>query len=489
MNVHKILFFILFAIGLLAVLCLAFPKEGFAVHEHRFFFPTLEEVMVREKSQSAGDKMRALEESMRMWIHQDSLNDVRKKAYNAYQDSLSFYMDFFTSHPSRIHFPDTDFSFFNSLFENLDRSEQDKKMIHILHYGDSQIEGDRITGFFRQKMQEKFGGRGAGLIPVVQTIPSASVAQTASENIERYTIAGNHANRTEHNRYGVLGQTAHIHGYGQLSINARNWKNTFENVKDFSRLRIFVTRNDPKFSVSLSAQGKEADIKTIENVTETVSVLTWDFSNPVKRISINISGSGEMSAISLDSKYGVAVDNIPLRGSSGTFFTGIDSKSLSPVLKELNTRLIILQFGGNSIPGIKTERQIESYKQQMARQIRFFQKICPEAKILLIGPSDMSTKIDGRLQSYPLLAQTAQALKEAALENGAAFWNMYEVMGGENSMIEWVNNKPALAAPDYIHFTPRGSDRIAEIFFESLMIYYDYYHFMTDPAHITLSEE
>jgi len=489
MNVFKILFFILFTIGLLAVLCVVFPQEGFAIGEHRLFFPTLEEVMIREKSQSAGEKIQALEQSMQMQVRRDSLNNVRQKAQDAYQDSLGFYTDFFTSHPSRIHLPDADFAFFHSLFRNLDNSERNKELIHILHYGDSQIEGDRITSNFRQKMQEKFGGRGAGLIPVVQPISSSSVGQTASEDIERYTVAGNLMNKADHNRYGVLGQTAQIYESGQITVNARNWNTTPENVKSFSRVRIFVTQNSPEFSVSLSAQGKEAGLKTIDEAKEAVSVLTWEFPNPIKSISVNFSGWGEVSAISLDSKSGVVVDNIPLRGSSGTFFTGIDTKSLSPVLKELNTQLIILQFGGNSIPSIKTESQIESYKQQMARQIRFFQKICPEAKVLLIGPSDMSTKIDGRLQSYPMLKKTAESLKEAALENGAAFWNMYEVMGGENSMIDWVNNSPPWAAPDYIHFTPRGSDKIAEIFFESLMIYYDYYRFTTNPAHLESQQE
>ena len=480
MNIYKILFFIFFVIGLLGVLCSVFPKEGFVIGEHRFFFPTLEEVLVREKNQSAGEKMQALEQSMQIQFRRDSTETAKEKAY---QDTLDFYTKFFVTHPSRIYFPEQDFSFFFDLFKNLDNAEKDKKMIHIFHYGDSQIEGDRITGFFRQKMQEKFGGKGAGLVPLVQPVTSASVAQTASENIERFTVAGNHANKAEHRRYGVMGQTNHIYDWGQVTISARNWKNTFDNIRNFSKVRVFVTQNDPGFMVSLSAHNKDIGSKTIEEARESVTVLTWDFTNPIRQILLDLSGNGEISAISLDGGNGVTVDNIPLRGSSGTFFAGIDAASMSPVLKELNTQLILLQFGGNSVPGIKTEKQIETYKEQMARQIRFLQKICPDAKVLLIGPSDMSTKIDGRLQSYPMLEEITVGLKEAALENGAAFWNMYEVMGGENSMIEWVSNNPPLAAPDYIHFTPRGSDKIAEILFETLMIYYDYYQIMTNSSH------
>ena len=65
-------------------------------------------------------------------------------------------------------------------------------------------------------------------------------------------------------------------------------------------------------------------------------------------------------------------------------------------------------------------------------------------------------------------------MREVTLEGGAAFWNMYEVMGGRNSMPVWVDNKPAWAAPDYIHFTSKGAARIADVLWQTLMMYYDY---------------
>lgn len=477
MKAYKTLLFILFTITLLALLCVVFPKEGIAFGERRLFFPTLEEIMVREKGQSAAEKLQAMEESFRMQVYQDSLANAELMAFN---DSLQFYVRFFENHPARIHLPENDLTFLNSLFYNLDNCKEKKEILHILHYGDSQIEGDRISGFIRQQLQEKFGGNGPGLLPIVQPIPSAAVGQTASENINRYTVAGNHINRASHNRYGVLGQVAEIYGNASISVIARNWSNTFENVKQFSKIRLFVNNNAQDFKATLTVSGKEPQIRTIEEGDTGSNILVWDMKEPIKRFTLNLSGRAEITGISVDGDHGVAVDNIPLRGSSGTFFTGIDANSLVPVLKELNVRLILLEFGGNMMPVIKGEKNVSAYKENMAKQIVYFRQIYPDAKLLLIGPADMSTKVNGRLQSYPYLKETIQGMREAALENGAAFWDMYEVMGGENSMIDWVNNKPALAAPDYVHFTPRGANRIAELFCESLMMYYDYYTFMNN---------
>ncbi|GHT08081.1 hypothetical protein FACS189426_02850 [Bacteroidia bacterium] len=426
--------------------------------------------MVREKSQSVAEKMDKIVADLRMQNFQDSLSTVDFLANN---DSLLFYARFVTESPVRIHLPDNDLNFFNSLFDKLENCQEKKEVVHILHYGDSQIEGDRITGFIRQQLQEKFGGNGPGLLPAVQAIPSSAVGQTASENMVRFTIAGNLANKASHNRYGVMGQVTEVYEAGSMAITARNFKNTYQNVKEFSKIRLFTGRNTPGFQATL-LHAKESIVRTIQAENTRVNVLTWNLKTPIKQFSLQFSGTAEIIGIAVDGEYGVAVDNIPLRGSSGTFFSQIDANSIAPVMKELNTQLILLEFGGNMMPSIKGEKNIADYKNIMSKQIKYLQNIYPVAKIILIGPADMSVKVNGRLQSIPLLEETIQGLKEAALENGAAFWDMYEVMGGKNSMIEWVNNKPALAAPDYIHFTPRGAEKIAEMFYMSLMNYYDF---------------
>jgi lysophospholipase L1-like esterase len=467
MKVKKIFFFIMLIIIMLGIVSYLFPKDGMTLGKQQFYFPSWEDILLKksEDASNISQKMHEIEESFRM---------------QQLQDSLSFYTDFFQMHPSRFHFPDDNWNYLDTLFENLNSCWERKETIHILHYGDSQIEGDRITGYVRQQLQEKFGGAGPGLIPAVQPIPSAAIGQKASENMERYIVSGNFTNQVKHRRYGVLGQMAYVPGSGSVSITARNWKTTFENVKEFSKIRMYVGNTPANFRVSLIQPGAEPWIQKLDQKKSELSVITWDMQTLIQKFTLKLSGSAEVYGITLEGDCGVSVDNIPLRGSSGTFFTTIDTTVMKPMLKDLNVGLIILEFGGNMMPSIKKEKNVAVYKEKMAKQIAYFQALSPEAKILLIGPADMSTKVNGKLQTYPLLEPVIQGMKEAALESGAAFWNMYEVMGGKNSMISWVKNKPSLAAPDYIHFTPKGADRIAELFYKSLMIYYDYYSFRKD---------
>ena len=80
MKSYKTLIFIIVVIVLLAAVCLLFPSDGVPFLGRRLFFPTLKEVLSPEKSVSVDEKMRALEESIKMQAITDSINTARETA-------------------------------------------------------------------------------------------------------------------------------------------------------------------------------------------------------------------------------------------------------------------------------------------------------------------------------------------------------------------------------------------------------------------------
>ena len=52
---------------------------------------------------------------------------------------------------------------------------------------------------------------------------------------------------------------------------------------------------------------------------------------------------------------------------------------------------------------------------------------------------------------------------------------MYQAMGGENTMPDWAQQDPPLASKDYIHFTVKGSKKIAELFYKTFSEDYEAY--------------
>jgi lysophospholipase L1-like esterase len=195
--------------------------------------------------------------------------------------------------------------------------------------------------------------------------------------------------------------------------------------------------------------------------------------SPFSKVQLTVGSrkSPEFYGIALDCHTGVAVDNMPFRGSSGAEFTRMNQGLISRQLKFLNGKLIVLQFGVNVVPYIAKDYQF--YESMLYSQLAALRRYNPQVSILVVGVSDMSRRINGEFVSYPNVALIRDAQRNAAFKAGCAFWDLYEAMGGENSMPSWVYNKPALANKDFTHFTARGAQLVAEMLYKALMTDYE----------------
>ena len=72
------------------------------------------------------------------------------------------------------------------------------------------------------------------------------------------------------------------------------------------------------------------------------------------------------------------------------------------------------------------------------------------------------------MKSYPLIASLKEQLRSEVMRRGAGYWDLYDVMGGEGSMVAWVEGDPALAVKDYIHFTPKGASKVGNALVDAL---------------------
>lgn len=457
MKAYKVLLFIFAVIALLGLLCLFFPEEGIQIGNQTLRFPTLSEVL------SPADEAEMPEESP------EELLRKRQEEMRLQQEAE--YMRFFRENPARIHFPNDSIAQFDPLFAALDSART--YPMRILHYGDSQIEEDRITNMLRDELQDRFGGSGVGLVPVIQTIPSMSVGQACDTDLPRYMVFGSQNMRAGHRRYGIAGQFVQLDTTATVRFFSRPVDVAPEHARYFDRLTLLVGNVDETLHVSVSQAGS----KTVQAPSEDLKLLEFDMPDSTRRAVMTMSGYAELYGVLLDGETGVSVDNIPMRGCSGTVFTGMDKTILRTFCRQKNVRLLILQFGGNSMPYMKTEKQLSAYKSSIIRQINYLKQVAPDACVLFIGPSDMTTRVKGVMQTYPMLPAMVDALKEAAFACDAAYWDLYSAMGGHNSMLAWVKAVPPLASSDHVHFTRLGAEKIGDMFYKSLMLYYDYYRF------------
>jgi lysophospholipase L1-like esterase len=362
-------------------------------------------------------------------------------------------------------------------FEELQQLPSDKKLIHILHYGDSQIEGDRITSYLRTQFQRKFGGEGIGLFPIVATNPSSiPYNYDISGNWTKYSLLDN-STKAPHNKFGVLNNYFRIGSKSGLFakkgkiegwINLKQANTSNINAQQFSTCQIYYGFNTSPMFVELK-QNKtllDADIVPPSNK---LSRLTWNFNKPEKNITITFKTdqSPDFFGISLTGNSGIIFDNIPLRGSSGLEFIRTNHQFLSEFFKLLNVKLLIMQFGVNTVPNVTNSYGY--YEKSFFKQLEFLKQANPAMQIIVIGVSDVARNGENGFESYPNIEKIRDAQKMAAFKAGCAFWDMYEAMGGKNSMPSWVFANPPLAQKDFVHLNPAGARIIGEMFFRSLI--------------------
>jgi hypothetical protein len=135
--------------------------------------------------------------------------------------------------------------------------------------------------------------------------------------------------------------------------------------------------------------------------------------------------------------------------------------------KELNTKLVIMQFGGNSVPFFKDSTSVRNFAGYFKGQINRVKNLNPGAMVIVIGPSDMSKLDDGIYETYEFLPYCVEQMKRVTMESGGAFWNLYAAMGGRNSMPAWVEK--GLAGGDYIHFSNGGAKVASQMFYNAFI--------------------
>ncbi len=477
-SIHPILTWVslIVVMALLLLIMYIFPTDGIKIGNITLEFPEISDFFVPKVE---NDSLANVQKDLAVLF--DSTVVVSKIDSAVIQHKLDSLKEF----RKRLQVNDKSKTALHRFFDALENAKKQK--IRIMHYGDSQIEADRITSYLRNELQKKFGGYGVGLFPVIQVAPKMSVNIEYSENWKRYTGFGKKDSTVTHKRYGAL---MNFSRYAPIPISAvvddstqyQGWirlrkpKASYGRTKSYFQLQLFLSNSYTNIKYSISADGTEVKSGTITPNTP-FQTIKANFSATPEEIYITFDGSDspDIYGISLEGNTGVVMDNIPLRGSSGTIFTKQDATLLGNMYASLSPNLIIMEFGGNTIPYIKSDKGCTDYGRWFQSQINFIKRLNPNVAIIVIGPGDMSIKEKTEYITYPYLEGVRDALKDATLKSGCIFWDMYEVMGGKNSMPKWVKANPPLATSDYTHFSPKGAKKIAEEFNSKLFKLYEEY--------------
>ena len=328
--------------------------------------------------------------------------------------------------------------------------------VRIAYFGDSMTDGDMIVQDFRSSLQQKFGGEGVGFVNI--TSESAASRSTVTHQFSNNWKTLSYLNVK--NPVSPFGVNGHVFFTKKDTVNPVWVKYKANKFRHLTRL------NSPTLFYGKS-NNSEGEIAVINTLMVSSGDLKSFQANFKEADSIPFYG------FNFDNGRGVHVDNFSNRGNSGLPISTFNKNVMKAFNKKLDYDLIVLQYGTNVLN--YGSYNYSWYQKRMARVVNHLKECFPGVTILVISTADKSTKYDLEMKTDSAVVPLVQAQKRYAVQSEAAFVNLYTLMGGDGSMVKWVEEVPSLANKDYTHFNYRGAKKISDLIYNQLMGGYEQY--------------
>lgn len=342
--------------------------------------------------------------------------------------------------------------------------------VRIWYYGDSQIEGDRISQDLRTLLQSRFGGNGQGLIPLNDIASYRNVTLKTGPGLVRHTVFSNRKSSD----FGFSGvkfftsyQDSNYNPYAQIYIGKQ---------MNYDHLYLLYGKSSgTKMEISLPSGKKSFDIPKSQ-FGGRLYLGKAEYGN----ISLGgISGGTNLFGYMLEGTRGIQIDNCGIRGHSGDGLFLVADGMLRMQAQMLNTKLCILHYGNNAIPYISNEKVAEYVGNDLKRLFVKFKNALPGVSILVVSGGDMGRMIDGTPQPYPYAGLLAEKIGEAAVSSGCAFFDMHAMMEKDGGIVGWTQK--GWAGLDG-HLSAAGQMHFAKTLYQELMGEFELYQLLNQSS-------
>ena len=370
-------------------------------------------------------------------------------------------------------------------FSALTKTQNKESITRIAYFGDSMIEGDLITQTLRAALQSMFGGNGVGFVPVFSKTGDfrSTIHSKYSSNWRGYS----YLDKRGYKNFGISGYVfnPNILYKGMLNDTLINkgisWVeftapfDTYSRLRNFEAARLFYGKSDKKNYIRTDYDTIKKFYPLVGN--NMVNEISIDFKKPIRRISYNFFTDTltDVYGFSFEGKEGVYLDNFSVRSNSGLPILSIPYSVLKGMNDYLNYNLVVLQYGMNVTT--PKGKDFSWYEQGMVKVIKHIKQCMPNADILIISVGDRSYKEGSEMKTMPSIPYLVEAQRQIAKETNCAFLNLFQTMGGYNSMVQWVDTIPSMANKDYTHFNHHGAERIGNLISDKLLNEYKIYKF------------
>jgi hypothetical protein len=356
-------------------------------------------------------------------------------------------------------------AFFARLLRTSQR--QDQAVTRILHYGDSTIASDYVSGTVRRRLQARFGDAGHGFILVANPWEwyfHNDVSHASDGGWKASRLAGPIA---PDGMYGLGGVsfTSYGGGVGWFGTAARG-----DFGRHVSRFDVYYLEQPGGGNVELTVRGGSPQRFSTRGAAKVSRVHSLRVDDGEGNLAVRAVGGGPVRlfgvALERDAP-GVVYDALGSHAAMAVYWQRQDRAHWKEQMALRDPALIVFQYGTNESDLWRLDR--DAYERALADLVDELGDVSGGASVLVVAPLDRAEARDGKFVTKKVILDLVAIQRRVALAHGAAFWSTFDAMGGEGAMARWVQAKPALAGLDLTHPTPLGAEVLGDLLSDAIV--------------------
>jgi lysophospholipase L1-like esterase len=359
---------------------------------------------------------------------------------------------------------------FYARLQHSDRGETGA-VTRILHYGDSTIASDYISGTMRRRLQARFGDAGHGFILIANPWEwyfHNDVLHASDGDWKASRLAGP---ITPDGFYGLGGVSFTSYGGGVAWFGTSTRTDFGRRV---SRFDLYYLEQPGGGDVELSVRGSGPVRLSTRGDAKVARVRSVRIDDGEAKLTVRALGGGpvRLFGVALErDRPGIVYDALGSHAAMAVYWQRQDPAHWRDELKLRDPALVVFQYGTNESDLWKLDR--DEYERALAGLIDELREAAGGAPVLVVAPLDRAESRDGRLVTKRVILDLVAIQRRVALTHGAAFYDTFAAMGGEGSMARWVHARPSLGGGDLTHPTPLGAEVLGDMLSDALVAGYE----------------
>lgn len=357
-----------------------------------------------------------------------------------------------------------------TLHAALRRASRGEGKARLLFWGASHVASDSFTGRIRRELQARFGDAGHGFVLPVhpwRTYQHFGVEVDSNGGTDWSTL-----------RIQAGSTDGGIFGFGGVAMesSAAGAYGTVQTVADgqwataASSFELYYLKQPGGGSFDVLIDGVAAEHIAAVAETNEPAYARYEVPDGTHSFGVRVTGNGPVRifgvAVERD-QPGVVVDALGINGARARYQLLWDDAVFRAQLAHRDPDLVVLAYGTNEAGD--EEMEIGTHASKLREVLARIRETVPRASCLLIGPTDRPV-VDRRNrnpQDRPFTLEINRIQREIAHESGCGFFDAVAFMGGPMGMVRWVAE--GYGAPDHVHLTRTGYERLGEVLFGAIV--------------------